>query len=120
MHVKTDKLARPARASGRIALATKVEMTETGVRRIASEEVRLPRLGGERQPDKSERDLRRPMERIFEADTREEANRKADEWWAKAKGVRFIHRSQTRAGFRSNPSKRWVIAIHFKEEVSHS
>ena len=26
------------------------------------------------------------MERIFEADTREEANRKADEWWAKAKG----------------------------------
>jgi hypothetical protein len=27
------------------------------------------------------------MERIFEADTREEANRKADEWWAKAKGA---------------------------------
>jgi hypothetical protein len=34
------------------------------------------------------------MERKFEADTREEANRKADDWWAKAKGVRFIHRSQ--------------------------
>jgi hypothetical protein len=60
------------------------------------------------------------MERIFEADTREEANRKADEWWAKAKGVRFMHRCQTPAGFRSNPSKRWVIAIHYKEEVSPS
>ena len=54
------------------------------------------------------------MERIFEADTREEANRRADEWWAKAKGVRFIHRCQTPAGFRSNPSKRWVIAIHYR------
>jgi hypothetical protein len=32
------------------------------------------------------------MKRKFEADTREEANRKADDWWAKAKGVRFIHR----------------------------
>ena len=42
----------------------------------------------------------RSNERIFEADTREEANRKADEWWAKAKGVRFIHRCQTPAGFR--------------------
>ena len=60
------------------------------------------------------------MERIFEADTREEASRKANEWWAKAKGVRFIHRCQTPAGFRSNPSKRWVIAIHYKEEVSPS
>ena len=60
------------------------------------------------------------MERTFEADTREEANRQADEWWAQAKGVRFIHRSQTPAGFRSNPSKGWVIAIHYKQEVSPS
>jgi predicted RNase H-like HicB family nuclease len=60
------------------------------------------------------------MKRIFEADTREEANQKADEWWAKARGVRFIHRSQIPAGFRSNPSKRWVIAIHYKEEASPS
>ena len=60
------------------------------------------------------------MERIFEADTREEVNRKADEWWAKAKGLRFIHRCQTPAGFRSSPSKRWVVAIHYKEEVSAS
>jgi predicted RNase H-like HicB family nuclease len=60
------------------------------------------------------------MERIFEADTREEANRKADEWWAKAKGVRFIHRCQIPAGSRSNPSKRWVIAINYKEEASPS
>jgi len=50
------------------------------------------------------------MERIFEADTREEANQKADEWV----------RCQTPAGFRSNPSKRWVIAIHYKEEESPS
>jgi predicted RNase H-like HicB family nuclease len=34
------------------------------------------------------------MKRIFEADTREEANQKADEWWAKAKGLRFVHRIQ--------------------------
>jgi hypothetical protein len=59
------------------------------------------------------------MERIFEADTRKQVNQKADEWWAKAKGVRFIHRSQTPADFRSNPSKRWVIAInYYKEEAS--
>ena len=56
------------------------------------------------------------MERTFEADTREEANRQADEWWAKAKGLRFIHRSQIPVGFRSNPHKRWVISIHYKEE----
>jgi hypothetical protein len=37
---------------------------------------------------------------------------------AKAKSVRFIHRSQIPASFRSNPSKRWVIAIHYKEEMS--
>jgi hypothetical protein len=60
------------------------------------------------------------MERIFEAETREEANQKADEWWAKAEGVRFIHRCQTPAAFRTNPSTRWVIAIHYKEEVSPS
>ena len=60
------------------------------------------------------------MERTFEADTREEANRQADDWWAKAKCVRFIHRSQIPASFRSNPSKRWVIAIHYKEEMSPS
>jgi hypothetical protein len=56
-----------------------------------------------------------PMERIFEAATREEANRKADEWWAEAKGVRFIHRSQTPPAFRSNCTDRWVIAIHYKQ-----
>ena len=59
----------------------------------------------------------RPMERVFEAETREEANRKADEWWAKAKGMRFVHRCQTPPGFRSNPSQRWVIVIHYLEEV---
>jgi predicted RNase H-like HicB family nuclease len=57
---------------------------------------------------------------VFEAETREEANRKADEWWAKAKGTRFTHRSQTPAGFGSNPSNRWVIAIHYKEGASFS
>ena len=60
----------------------------------------------------------RTMQRIFEADTREEANRQADEWWSAAKGLRFIHRSQTPAGFRSNPAKRWVITIHYKEEAA--
>ena len=38
----------------------------------------------------------------------------------KVKGLRFIHWSQIPAGFRSNPSKRWVITIHYKEEVSPS
>jgi hypothetical protein len=58
------------------------------------------------------------MQRTFEADTQEEANRQADEWWAKAKGLRFIHRSQIPAGFCSNPLKRWVIRIHYKEKGS--
>ena len=60
----------------------------------------------------------RTMQRTFEADTWEEANRQADEWWSAAKGLRFIHRSQTPAGFRSNPAKRWVITIHYKEEAA--
>jgi hypothetical protein len=60
------------------------------------------------------------MERIFEAEAREEANRKADEWWAKAKGFRFIHRSQTPPGFGWNRSDRWVIAIHYREEATAS
>jgi hypothetical protein len=60
------------------------------------------------------------MERIFEAETREEANRKAVEWWANAKEVRFIHRSQTPAGFRSNRSNQWIIAIHYREEAAQS
>ncbi len=60
-----------------------------------------------------------PMESIFEAETREEANRKADEWWARANGVRFIHRSQIPAGFRSNGSSQWAVVIRYKkEEVS--
>jgi hypothetical protein len=45
------------------------------------------------------------MERKFEADTREEANRKADDWWAKAKGVRFVHRSQIPANFGASQKR---------------
>ena len=56
------------------------------------------------------------MERTFEADTRDKANRQADEWWAKAKGLRFVHRSQIPPGFRSIPHKKWVIRIDYKEE----
>jgi hypothetical protein len=59
---------------------------------------------GKQERSRSER----TMERIFEADTREESNRKADE------GV------QNSGGLHSNPSKQWVIAIHYKEEVSPS
>lgn len=60
-----------------------------------------------------------PMKRIFEGETREEANRKADEWWAREKGVRFVHRSQVPAGFRSNGSSQWAVEIHYKKaEVS--
>src|SRR5262245_45809428 len=57
----------------------------------------------------AERSMTGLMERIFEAEAREEANRKADEWWAKANGVRFVHRSQIPAGFRSNGSSRWIV-----------
>jgi hypothetical protein len=35
--------------------------------------------------------MRGPMERTFEADTREQPNQKTDEWRAKAKGLRFVH-----------------------------
>jgi predicted RNase H-like HicB family nuclease len=60
------------------------------------------------------------VERIFEAETREEAKRKADEWWSEAKGVRFIHRSQIPPGFRSNASNQWVVAIQYKGEEAPS
>ena len=60
------------------------------------------------------------MQRIFEAETRDEAKRKADEWWSKAKGIRFVHRSQIPAGFSSNPTNQWMIVIRYKEEEAPS
>ena len=44
-----------------------------------------------------------PRMKLRRAPRREQVNQKADEWWAKAKGLRFVH------PIRSYPSKRWAI-----------
>lgn len=61
-------------------------------------------------------------EQTFEAKTRAEANRLADDWWMKQKGLRQIHRSQIAVGSRS-PSladaERWAVTIHYEPENSN-
>ena len=50
---------------------------------------------------------------IFEAATQAEANRQADEWWSKQKGLRLVHRSQVSDGF--TPGERWIVTIDYVE-----
>jgi len=60
-------------------------------------------------------------EMTFEATTRAEANRLADEWWMTKKGARLIHRSQIAVG--SSPAwieaERWAVTIHYEPENSN-
>jgi hypothetical protein len=100
------------------------DVREAAVRLVCV--IGAPRVGGTQYvagcfilESRKEAGLRGRWKGIFEADTREEANRKADEWWSKAKGVRFIHRFPNSGGLPLE-SKQWVIATHYKEEVSPS
>jgi hypothetical protein len=49
----------------------------------------------------------------FEAPTQIEANQLADNWWAKQKGLRLVHRSQVSAGF-GGQQDRWTVTIHYE------
>lgn len=53
--------------------------------------------------------------KTFEAATQAEANRPADDWLVKQKGVRQTYpRSQTRGGF--SPGEMWIVTIRYVEE----
>jgi len=53
----------------------------------------------------------------FEAATLVEANRMADEWWAKQKEIRLVHRTQANPGWGTE-AERWRVTIHFEPENS--
>ena len=61
-------------------------------------------------------------ERVFIGSTQAEANRKADEWWGRQKGVRLIQRTQVGVG-ETGPERakadRWAVTIHFEGENSN-
>jgi hypothetical protein len=57
------------------------------------------------------------MEQVFTAPTLEEANHKADEWWAQQKCVRLSGRSQMSAKWASQPSVQgaaWTVVIAYE------
>jgi len=55
----------------------------------------------------------------FEAPTRAEANRLADEWWARQKGLRLVERSQVSVSLAPPlaDAERWAVVIHFEAET---
>jgi hypothetical protein len=53
----------------------------------------------------------------FEADTQSEANRMADEWWMKQKGLRLVHRNAVSTGFGQHD--RWFANIYYESEDSN-
>lgn len=60
------------------------------------------------------------MERVFIAATREEAIRKADEWWGRQQGLRQTLRTEVAVGEKGPDIARldrWAVTIHFEEEI---
>jgi hypothetical protein len=53
----------------------------------------------------------------FEAATQVDANRLADEWWAKQRGLRLVHRTQVSPGWGTE-AERWAVNIQFELENS--
>jgi hypothetical protein len=62
------------------------------------------------------------MEQVFTAPTLEEANRKANQWWAQQKGCRLMGRSQMSAKLSAQSSGQgasvWTVVIVY--EALHS
>jgi hypothetical protein len=59
------------------------------------------------------------MEQTFEGFTPEEANRKADDWLVKQKGIRVISRRQLSAGWGSPPTvefTQYTVIIEYEPE----
>jgi hypothetical protein len=59
------------------------------------------------------------MEQVFTAPTLEEANRKADDWWMKQKGVRQIRRAQISGGWGAPPAVQvteWTVTIEYEPQ----
>jgi hypothetical protein len=56
------------------------------------------------------------MEQVFTAPTLEQANRKANEWWAQQKDVRLVSRSQTSkwASSASAEGAEWTVTIRYE------
>jgi hypothetical protein len=59
------------------------------------------------------------MEKVFEGSTREEANRKANQWVAGQKGLREIKRTEIAISDEGHPhlldANRWAVTIHCED-----
>jgi hypothetical protein len=60
------------------------------------------------------------MKKDFSGSSREEAYRKAREWWDRQTGLREIRRTEISIGEADAPNlrdaERWVVAIHYEPE----
>jgi hypothetical protein len=55
------------------------------------------------------------LEQTFTAPTQEKANREADDWWMKQKGVCQVSRTQTPAAWGSSTQiAEWTVTIVYK------
>jgi hypothetical protein len=55
--------------------------------------------------------------KTFEAATQAEANRQADEWWSRQKGLRLVQRTKVAVGDEgpeAAKADRWAVTIHFE------
>jgi hypothetical protein len=59
------------------------------------------------------------VEKVFIGLDRAEASRKADDWWARQKGLRQTLRSEVAVGAKGPDATQldqWAITIHFERE----
>jgi hypothetical protein len=60
------------------------------------------------------------MKKDFSGSTREEAHRKAQEWWTSQKGLRETHpRTEIAIGDSANmrEAERWAVTVHYETET---
>jgi hypothetical protein len=62
------------------------------------------------------------MKKVFTGSNKQEARRKADEWWAGQKGLRKIERTEVAIsdeGPSLRDANRWAVTIHYEDESSN-
>ena len=67
------------------------------------------------------RNTRAPMQKIFHDWNKDAANRRADEWLARQKGLRQIRRTEEHRGVKGRNAGEldwWVVTIQFETELT--
>ena len=67
------------------------------------------------------RNTKAPMQKIFHDWNKDAANRRADEWWARQKGLRQIGRIEEHRGVKGRNAGEmdwWVVTIQFEAELA--